>query len=152
MVAFSIVIKKTRGSGALFCSQKTKRILLLQKASGKKEGIWGLVGGKTEANENSWQGLCREVVEEIGFFPDVIKSIPLETFISDDDHFNFQTYFCIIEDEFVPMLSHEHMSWAWCTLDKWPKPIHQGIKNTVSSKIIRAKLDTIFAVIDSIKP
>jgi hypothetical protein len=43
------------------------------------------------------------------------------------------------------------MGWAWCPVDKWPRPIHQGIKNTVSSKIVRAKLDTIFEMMDLIK-
>ena len=142
---------KIKSSGALFLSKSTKRFLLLQKASGKKEGVWGLVGGKVNPDESIWQGLQREVVEEIGFFPETIKSIPLEMFVSDDDNFNFQTYVCIVEEEFIPKLSDEHMGWAWCELDRWPKPVHQGIKNTVSSRIIRAKLDTIFEVIDSIK-
>lgn len=144
------MIKKVKGSGALFLSQKTKRILLLQKSSGKKEGIWGLVGGKTEQNESLWEGLKREVVEEIGFFPEVIKSIPLESFVSDDEHFNFQTYVCIIKDEFIPVLSHEHMGWSWCLLDKWPKPVHQGIKNTLGNRITRAKIDTIFELLDNL--
>lgn len=143
---------KIKSSGALFLSKDTRRFLLLQKSSGKKEGVWGLVGGKINPNESIWQGLQREVVEEIGFFPDTIKSIPLEMFVSDDDHFNFQTYVCIVRHEFVPKLSSEHMGWAWCEIDKWPKPVHQGIKNTVSSKIIRAKLDTIFEMMDLIEP
>jgi 8-oxo-dGTP pyrophosphatase MutT (NUDIX family) len=145
------MIKKIKGSGALFLSQKTRRFLLLQKSSGKKEGIWGLVGGKTEQGESLWEGLKREVTEEIGFFPEVIKSIPLESFVSDDEHFNFQTYVCIVRDEFVPVLSDEHMGWAWCLIDKWPKPIHQGIRNTLSNRVTRAKVDTIFELIDSIK-
>ena len=152
MEDFAIIktIKKVRGSGALFLSQKTKRFLILQKASGKKEGVWGLVGGKTEAGESAWQGLMRELVEEIGFLPQIIKAIPLETFVSDDEHFNFQTYVCIVKDEFIPTLSSEHMGWAWCALDNWPKPIHQGIRNTTTNKSMRAKIDTIFELIDLI--
>jgi 8-oxo-dGTP pyrophosphatase MutT (NUDIX family) len=142
---------KIKSSGALFLSRNTKRVLLLQKAAGKKEGVWGLVGGKIHPNESVWQGLQREVIEEIGFMPETIKSIPLEMFVSDDNHFNFQTYICIVNDEFVPVLSSEHMGWSWCFIDKWPRPIHQGIKNTVSSKIVRAKLDTIFEMMDLIR-
>lgn len=144
------MMKKVKGSGALFLSQNTKRFLLLQKASGKKEGIWGLVGGKTESGESLWQGLKREVSEELGFFPDVVKAIPLESFVSDDEHFNFQTYICIVKDEFVPKLSDEHMGWAWCTLDNWPKPVHQGIKNTLGNRNTRIKIETIFELLDSI--
>lgn len=145
------MIKKVRGSGALFLSQDTKRFLILQKSSGKKEGIWGLVGGKTENDESIWQGLCREVEEEIGFMPEIIKAIPLENFVSDDNNFNFQTYICIIKEEFIPTLSKEHKGWAWCHLDSWPKPIHQGIKNTLSNKVIRAKIETIFEFINDIQ-
>ena len=144
------MIKKVRGSGALFLSQSTRRFLVLQKASGKKEGIWGLVGGKTENDESIWQGLCREVEEEIGFMPDIVKSIPLETFVSDDTHFNFQTYVCIVKNEFIPILSKEHKGWAWCELDSWPKPTHQGIRNTISNKVIRAKIETIFEFLDNL--
>lgn len=150
-MASSPVMKKVRGSGALFLSQSTKRFLVLQKASGKKEGIWGLVGGKIEETDESiWQGLCRETEEEIGFFPEIIKTIPLETFVSDDTHFNFQTYVCIVKEEFIPKLSKEHKGWAWCELDSWPKPTHQGIRNTVNNKVIRGKIETVFEFLDSL--
>ena len=149
-LANSPVVKKVRGSGAMFLSQTTKRFLLLQKASGKKEGIWGLVGGKIENNESIWQSLCRETEEEIGFMPEIVKAIPLETFVSDDSHFNFQTYVCIVKDEFIPVLSKEHKGWAWCELDSWPKPTHQGVKNTITNKITRAKIETIFEFLDNI--
>ena len=144
------MIKKVKGSGALFLSQKTRRFLLLQKASGKKEGIWGLVGGKIEADETVWQGLLREVEEEIGTVPSIIKSIPLEVFVSDDEQFNFQTYVCIVREEFVPILSDEHKGWAWCSIDSWPKPTHQGIKNTLTNKISKTKIETIFEFLDDL--
>ena len=144
------MIKKVRGSGALFLSQSTQRFLLLQKAAGKKEGIWGLVGGKVENDESVWQSLCREVEEEIGFMPEILKAIPLESFVSDDSNFNFQTYICVVKDEFVPRLSNEHKGWAWCEIDSWPKPAHQGIKNTLSNRVIRAKVETVFEFLDNL--
>ena len=112
--------------------------------------MWGLVGGKTEQGESLWEGLKREVVEEIGFFPEVIKAIPLESFVSDDENFNFQTYVCIVKDEFIPILSKEHMGWSWCLLDNWPKPVHQGIRNTLGNRIARAKMETIFELLDNL--
>lgn len=144
------MIKRVRGSGALFLSQSTRRFLVLQKASGKKEGIWGLVGGKIEDGESAWQSLCREVTEEIGFLPEILKSIPLETFVSDDTYFNFQTYVCIVKEEFVPKLSDEHKGWSWCEIDSWPKPTHQGIKNTLNNRVIRAKIETVFEFLDNL--
>jgi 8-oxo-dGTP pyrophosphatase MutT (NUDIX family) len=137
-------------SGALFYAKSTGRILLLQKATGKHEGTWGLVGGTTIEGETPWQGLQREIVEEIGHCPTIIKTIPLETFVSNDTVFNFHTYLCVIDEEFVPTLSDEHSAWAWAIIDRAPKPLHQGLRNSFSNKIIRTKLQTVFDLIDLI--
>jgi 8-oxo-dGTP pyrophosphatase MutT (NUDIX family) len=137
-------------SGALFYAKKTGRFLLLQKSHGKHTGTWGLVGGTNISGETPWQGLQREITEEIGSIPVILKTIPLETFVSNDTVFNFHTYLCVIEDEFVPTLSDEHYGWAWATIDRAPKPLHQGLRNSFSSKTIRTKLQTIFDLIDLI--
>lgn len=137
-------------SGALFYSRKTKRFLLLQKNTGKHQGTWGLVGGTNQETETAWQGLQREIKEEIGFVPKIIKSIPLETFISNDKIFNFHTYLCVIDDEFLPTLSPEHSGWAWSNLDHAPKPLHQGLRTSFSNKSLRIKLETVFKIVDLI--
>lgn len=137
-------------SGALFYSKSTHRFLLLQKSRGKHLGTWGLVGGTNLQHENPWQGLQREVIEEIGEFPQTFKVIPLETFISNDKIFNFHTYLCVVEKEFTPLLSDEHCGWAWSTIDYAPKPLHQGLRKSFSNKIIMSKLQTIFDVIELI--
>jgi 8-oxo-dGTP pyrophosphatase MutT (NUDIX family) len=134
-------------SGALIYAKSTKRFLLLQKAKGKNQGTWGLVGGTNVQGESPWQGLQREVQEEIGCIPDIIKTLPIETFVSNDTIFNFHTYLCVVENEFIPILSEEHCAWAWVTIDHCPRPLHQGLKNSLSSKIIRTKLQTIFDLI-----
>lgn len=135
-------------SGAVFYSRKTKRILLVQKARGKHQGTWGLVGGTNEYTETPWEGLKREIQEEIGSVPDILKTIPLETFVSNDSVFHFHTYLCVVETEFIPELSDEHCAYSWTTVDFAPKPLHQGLKNSFGSKIIRNKLETIFDVIN----
>lgn len=137
-------------SGALFYSKNTKRFLLLQKARGKHAGTWGLVGGTNLQNENPWQGLQREVEEEIGAFPKIIKAIPIETFVSNDRIFNFHTFLCLVEDEFVPILSDEHSGWAWTSMETVPKPLHQGLRNSFQNRIIRVKLKTVFDIIELI--
>jgi 8-oxo-dGTP pyrophosphatase MutT (NUDIX family) len=137
-------------SGALFYAKSTKRFLLLQKSRGKHQGTWGLVGGTTELSETPWEGLIREVQEEIGSLPTILKTVPLETFVSNDKIFHFHTYLCVVENEFVPLLSNEHCAYAWSTIDFAPKPLHQGLRNSFGSKIIRAKLQTIFDIISLI--
>lgn len=137
-------------SGALFYAKSTRRFLLVQKAHGKHVGTWGLVGGTNISGETPWQGLQREIQEEIGSIPEIIKTIPLETFVSNDKVFNFHTYLCVIANEFVPILSDEHMAWSWATLDYAPKPIHQGLRNSFNNKTIRTKLQTIFDLVELI--
>jgi 8-oxo-dGTP pyrophosphatase MutT (NUDIX family) len=146
----SVVKESIVCSGALFYAKATRRFLLLQKAHGKHEGTWGLVGGTNIAGETPWQGLQREITEEIGTVPAIIKTIPLETFVSNDRVFNFHTYLCVIDNEFVPLLSDEHQGWAWTTVDRAPKPLHQGLRNSFSNKIIRTKLQTVFDLVDLI--
>ncbi len=137
-------------SGALIYSRSTQRFLLLQKAQGKHSGTWGLVGGTMHEDENPWQGLQREITEEIGSIPEITKTIPLETFVSNDTVFNFHTYLCVVENEFVPLLSDEHSGWAWSTMDSTPKPLHQGLRNSFSNKTVKTKLQTVFNVMDLI--
>jgi 8-oxo-dGTP pyrophosphatase MutT (NUDIX family) len=108
------------------------------------------VGGTNLPTETPWQGLVREVHEEIGMFPYVIKTLPIETFVSNDRIFNFHTYLCIVEDEFIPVLSKEHCAWAWSMLDMAPRPLHQGLRNSLSNILVKTKLQTVFDIIELI--
>lgn len=137
-------------SGALFYSRPTEKILLVQKANGKHQGTWSLVGGTNLHTETPWQGLLREIEEEIGIVPPIIKTIPLETFVSNDEVFNYHTYLCVVESEFIPKLSSEHIGYSWSTIDYAPRPLHQGLRNSFNNKIIRTKLQTIFKLINLI--
>lgn len=139
--------KEVDCSGAFLCSKESKRILLLQKANGKHAGRWGLVGGTHLPNETAWQGLIREIEEEIGLTPDIIKTIPLEKFVSNDNLFKFLTYFCIVEKEFLVNLSQEHAGWGWFDLNSLPKPLHKGLELSLRNKIMQAKIQTIIDII-----
>ena len=135
-------------SGALFYSLKTKGFLFLHRRNGKHNNLWGLVGGTNEGSETPWEGLQREITEEIGELPSITKTMPLETFVSTDSKFQFHTYLCVVEDEFIPHLNEEHDGYAWVSFGHWPKPLHHGLRNTLQSKINLNKLQTVFQVID----
>jgi 8-oxo-dGTP pyrophosphatase MutT (NUDIX family) len=137
-------------SGALICSQDTNRFLLVQKAHGKHAGTWGLVGGTNLVGENPWQGLQREMEEEIGSLPYIKKTLPLEKFVSNDSIFNFHTYFCVVETEFIPVLSDEHDAWGWFDLSRLPKPVHRGLDLSLKNKVIQTKIQTVIDIIDSL--
>ena len=85
----------------------------------------------------------REVREEIGFEPTILKVLPLEYFQSPDAHFSYHTFVVIVPTEFIPVLSEEHKGYSWCSLDATPKPLHPGLYNSLNNKIIKEKLLTV---------
>jgi hypothetical protein len=134
-------------AGALFFSLDTERFLFVHRTKGKRSNVWGIVGGNTEDQETPWEGLKREIQEEIGSV-DILKAMPLEKFQSQDDTFTFHTYLCVIKKEFLPLLNQEHDGYAWVSYDKWPRPLHYGLKNTLAKKQNQTKIKTILNVGD----
>tara|TARA_Y100001934_G_C11943437_1_gene581332 strand:+ start:59 stop:493 length:435 start_codon:yes stop_codon:yes gene_type:complete len=134
-------------SGAIIYTLDTQRFLFLHRTNGKTTRTWGLVGGTNEGTETPWEGLTREINEEIGDI-EIKKTIPLETFVSNDQKFKFHTYLCVVGKEFIPKLNKEHNGYAWCAFNCWPKPLHNGLKNTLTNKVNLSKLETVFKVVD----
>ena len=134
-------------SGALFYSTSTKRFLFLQRTAEKTQGLWGLVGGRMRYTESAFDGLKREIEEEVSSTPAFKKVIPLELFTSNDQKFYFHTYLIAVEAEFIPKLNVEHSGYCWTAFECWPKNLHAGLKNTVNNKAIKGKLQTILDLI-----
>lgn len=135
-------------SGGLFLAKDTKRFLFLLRTKGKTAGTWGLVGGKKEPDDHTpYDTLKREVSEEVGKVPAIKKIIPLELFISNDKQFHYNTYVLLVEKEFIPTLNEEHAGYAWCNLNQWPKPLHQGVKTSLSNKSIRGKIEILLELV-----
>jgi ADP-ribose pyrophosphatase YjhB (NUDIX family) len=134
------------GCGALFYTLDTQRFLLLHRTQSKQNHVWGLVGGTTTTDSNAWEGLKREIKEEIGD-QKIIKTIPMETFISNDENFLYHTYLCLVKNEFIPKLNKEHDGYSWVTFGRWPKPLHQGLRKTLQNKTNQTKLETVFKMV-----
>jgi len=135
-------------SGGLFLAKDTKRFLFLLRNQGKTAGTWGLVGGKKEPNDaTAYAALQRETQEEVGKTPTIKKIVPLELFTSEDQNFQFNTYLLIVEKEFIPTLNNEHVGYAWCALNNWPKPLHQGVKRSLSNKTNKTKIELLLDII-----
>ena len=134
-------------SGGLFLAEDTRRFLLLMRTHEKTAGTWGLVGGKKEPTDTTVvDSLYREIQEEVGVTPKIKKIIPLELFISNDNNFQYNTYVLLVEKEFIPVLNFEHSGYAWCNYDCWPKPLHQGVKNSLNNKVVKAKLEVLLDI------
>ena len=123
-------------SGALFYSTNTKRFLFLQRSAFKTKDTWGLVGGRARYTESAFEGLKREILEEVDQTPRFKKVIPLELFTTNDQKFYFNTYLIAVENEFIPKLNKEHSGYAWCNFECWPKNLHAGLRNTLNNKAI----------------
>lgn len=128
-------------AGVFFYNKRTKRYLYLLRTDTKNPGNWGIPGGKIENNETLFEGVARECEEEIGYFPKNAKLIPIQKFINHS--FTYHTFFCAIDDEFIPKLNDEHCGYAWVGDGQYPKPLHPGLFSTVNFDVVQDKLKTL---------
>lgn len=142
--------KMIKAAGALFVSKLTKRYLFLLRDDDTHTNTWGLVGGRVENNEQIIDCLHREISEEIGNVTDIVKIIPLDLYTSQDEKFEYHTFACIVNNEFIPCLNHEHKGFCWTTLDGIPRPIHPALYNSMQINEMQAKLKSINELIDQL--
>jgi 8-oxo-dGTP pyrophosphatase MutT (NUDIX family) len=149
---YTIMSKKIKprikAAGALFLSIKTKRFLFLMRADDTYTNTWATVGGKTEPGESVIESLGREIQEEIGFLPIVRKTIPVDLFISNDEKFEFHTFVCLVDNEFIPKLNDEHKGYAWSGIDSYPKPLHPALYNALQLPELRSKIENILDLLE----
>ena len=129
--------------GVWFYSIKTDRYLYLLRNDQKNPFTWGLPGGKVENNETLYEALVRECNEELGFWPEPIKLVPVEKFTSTDKYFSYHTFFCLLPDEFIPNMNDEHCGYSWIQSGTWPKPLHPGLKNTIQFEEVMQKISIV---------
>ena len=129
--------------GVWFRSVATSRYLYLLRNDSKNPGTWGLPGGKVEAGETLLGAMERECIEELGHMPEYHRLVPLEKFTSADGVFEYHTWICVVPQEFVPTLNHEHLGWAWIDQGTWPRPMHPGLWNTVNLEAVQHKIHTV---------
>lgn len=128
-------------AGIFFYANDTRRFLFLLRSDSKNLGNWGIPGGKIEEDETLLTGVERECLEEIAFFPVDAKLVPIQKFVNNT--FTYHTFFCKIDNEFIPTLNEEHCGYAWLDPDHYPKPLHPGLFNTVNFDIVQTKLKTL---------
>lgn len=142
--------KTIKAAGALFLSRSTYRYLFLLRDDDTHTNTWGLVGGRVEKDEQIIDCLHREIREEIGNIDNIIKIIPLDLYTSQDEKFEYHTFACIVNDEFIPHLNHEHKGFCWTTLDGIPKPIHPALYNSLQLTELKEKLLSLGNVINQL--
>jgi hypothetical protein len=68
------------------------------------------------------------------------RILPIELYLSEDRGFEYGTYVCLVDQEF---LTRAVPTIAWSELDYLPKQLHAGLKITLNNSVIRTKLETI---------
>ncbi len=122
-------------AGLLFLAKKTKRILLVHS-----DQKWTV---PTFARKSV---LLQDAEELLNSYSKG-RILPIELYLSEDKGFEYGTYVCLVNEEF---LTEANETIAWCSLNDLPKNLHIGLKNTLNSQIIRAKIDTILELENAI--
>jgi 8-oxo-dGTP pyrophosphatase MutT (NUDIX family) len=129
--------------GVWFYCVRTRCYLYLLRNDSKYPDTWGLAGGKVEPNETLITAVERECSEELGSMPEYQQLIPIEMFTSADGGFEYHTFWCRVDHEFIPELNHEHVGYAWVQSGRLPRPLHPGLWNTVNLDAIQKKIASL---------
>ena len=127
--------------GVFFYSNTTDRFLFLMRNDQRNNQTWALPGGKIEVNETLYNGLERECIEELKYFPKGAKLIPIQKFVN--HNFVYHTFFCEVDSEFIPVLNDEHIGYCWVSSHTYPKPLHPGLFNSINIDIVQEKLKAL---------
>lgn len=115
-------------AGLLFLSKNTQRILLILE-----DAKWTV---PTFVRNSSLLEDAEPLLNDFS----VGKILPIELYLSEDRGFEYGTYVCLVDQEF---LTTSAATISWAALNHLPKQLHNGLKNTLSNSIIRTKIETI---------
>lgn len=115
-------------AGLLFLSKNTGRILLIHE------------GQKWTVPTFARKSVLLEDVKQLLADYSVGRLLPIELYLSEDRGFEYGTYVCLVDTEFLTLASN---TIAWCSLEDLPKQLHSGLKTTLNNSIIRTKIETI---------
>lgn len=123
-------------AGLLFLAKSTGRILLIYQ-----DAKWTI---PTFTRHKSVLEDAEDVMNKFSLG----KILPIELYLSEDKGFEYGTYVCLTNNEF---LTTEIKTIAWSDLEELPKNLHTGLKQTLQSTLIRFKLKTIIEIASSLE-
>ena len=68
------------------------------------------------------------------------RIVPIELYLSEDRGFEYGTYVCVVDQEF---LTQSSKTICWADLNYLPKQLHSGLRTTLNNQVIRVKIETI---------
>jgi hypothetical protein len=72
------------------------------------------------------------------------RIVPIELYLSEDRGFEYGTYVCVVDQEFLTVSSK---TVCWADLDHLPKQLHSGLRTTLNNQVIRVKIETVMELI-----
>jgi len=118
-------------AGLLFLSKKTSRILLILEDS-----KWTV---PTFARSSSLLEDCEFLLASYSQG----KIVPIELYLSEDRGFEYGTYICLVDSEF---LTQSATTICWANIENLPRQLHNGLKTTLNNQIIQTKIKTILEI------
>ena len=119
-----------RFAGVLVKALDTNRVLLVLRSDKCSEPYnWALVSGGINTEEDTLEGLKREVFEELGTNPDILKYEFIDTETEGDMKFFYYEGFT--EHEFSPILNEEHDDFGWFEVDNLPSPLFSKLGDKI---------------------
>lgn len=114
--------------GLLYLSLKTQRILLILENE-----KWTVpTFPKNDSVIDDSQEIQKQYSEG--------RILPIELYLSKDKGFEYGTYICLVEDEF---LAKTPSTYCWSDLGFLPKNVHVGLRSTLNNNLIRTKIQTV---------
>ena len=68
------------------------------------------------------------------------RIVPIELYLSEDRGFEYGTYICLVDAEFLTRAAN---TICWASIEDLPKNLHIGLKTTLNNQIIKTKISTI---------
>ena len=115
-------------AGLLFLAKSTSRILLILE-----DYKWTV---PTFARKGPLLDDVQELLTEYAHG----RILPIELYLSEDRGFEYGTYVCLVENEF---LTETSPTICWSSLNYLPKQLHTGLKTTLNNQTIKIKIETI---------
>ena len=115
-------------AGLLFLAKTTGRILLILEDSKWTVPTFARSGPLLEDAEILLTNYCPG------------RILPIELYLSEDRGFEYGTYVCLVDNEF---LTTAESTICWAELDYLPKQLHAGLKITLNNSVIRTKIETV---------
>ena len=123
-------------AGLLFLAKTTGRVLLIYENT------------KWTVPTFSRQDALLEDAEKLLTEYSQGRILPIELYLSEDRGFEYGTYVCLVDQEF---LVTKPRTVCWADLEDLPKNLHTGLKNTLNNSTIRIKIETILELENAVR-